>query len=187
MEQATQEWRAQLWDLLVELRREILESQKIRAQVIGFKITFIGTGVGLILANQSRIPLTLLVIPAFAAIFFDFLIQSYSFSIKRLGHYCCEYLEPAIFKHHLSDQFVPWEEFMSRKENRQRYSAMGNLGITTLTVIPAVVVLFLPFRSLIAVPLLAALVFFLAVDIISFSRTKQFSTQQKAVGKKALP
>lgn len=57
------------WELLVELRKEILETQKIRAQVIGFKITFISTVIGLILASKTLIQL--LVIPAFFAIFFD--------------------------------------------------------------------------------------------------------------------
>ena len=76
---------------------------------------------------------------------------------------------------------------MGRKENKKRYSAIGTLGITALTVIPAVVVLFLPFRWPISIPMLAALVFFLSVDIISFSRTKQFFAQQKGAGKEALP
>ena len=58
------------WNLFVELRKELVESQKIRAQVIGFKITFVSAAVGLIGTNIDRIPNILLVIPAFAAIFF---------------------------------------------------------------------------------------------------------------------
>ena len=53
------------WQLLVELRKEILETQKIRSQVIGFKITFISTVIGLILASNT--PIQLLTIPAFSA------------------------------------------------------------------------------------------------------------------------
>lgn len=88
MDEKPKEWETNLWQLFVELRKEIVESQKIRAQIIGFKITFISSGIGLIIAGRNTVPQTLLIVPALAAIFFDFLIQSYSFSIKRIGRYC---------------------------------------------------------------------------------------------------
>jgi hypothetical protein len=175
MDQAAQDRRTQLWNLMVELRKETVESQKIRAQIIGFKITFLSAGVGLILANSGRIPQTLLVIPAFAAIFFDFLLQSYSFSIKRIGRYCRRYLEPSIFEHDPSKSLLPWHQFLTEPENRQRYSMMGNLGITLLAVIPAIVVLCAPFRWRVSLPLLIALVWFLALDLISFLATDRYA------------
>ncbi len=85
-------------DLMVELRKEIIEAQRIRAQVVGFKITFVSASIGLILANSDKVPNKLLIIPALAAIFFDLLLNSYSFSIKRIGSYLREYFEPILKK-----------------------------------------------------------------------------------------
>ncbi len=179
MDETAQRWQTLLWNLFVELRKETLESQKIRAQIIGFKITFTSAVVGLIVANGNKIPLVLLTIPAFAAIFFDFLIQSYTFSIKRIGLYCREHVEPLIFGQRAS--FLPWEEFMSKAEHRQRFSWFGNMGITTLVAIPAVVALFKPFRWHVSVPLLLALLSSLAIDFLSSFRTtgRRFGVQQK--------
>jgi len=82
--------------LLEELRKEIIASQQTRTQIIGFKIAFVSAGLGLIGANINTIPIQLLIIPAFAAIFFDLLINSYSISIKRIGYYCRIYIEPIL-------------------------------------------------------------------------------------------
>jgi hypothetical protein len=179
MNQANQEWQTLLWNLFVELRKETLESQKIRAQVIGFKITLTSAAVGLVVANHDRLSPLLLTIPAFAAMFFDFLILSYTFSIKRIGLYCRDQLEPIIFTHR--ESFLPWEEFMGRPESRQIFSWFGNMGITTLATIPAVVSLFIPFRWRLSVPLLFALIGFLAVDFLSSFRTprRRFNAQLK--------
>ena len=85
------------WDLFVELRKELVALQGIRARVIGFKITLVSAGVGIIVANlKGGVPPALLVVPAFAAMFFDLLMHSYSFSIKRTGYYCRKHLEPLI-------------------------------------------------------------------------------------------
>jgi hypothetical protein len=161
MAQVTQQAEGRAWDLFVELRKEIIESQKIRAQIIGFKITFISSAIGLILAESNRVPQKLLIVPAFAAIFFDFLIQSYSFSIKRIGRYCLENLEPVLFR---DVSFCSWENFMSQPENRQSYSMIGNLGITMLAAIPAIISLTSPVRWLISLPLLLALACLLVID-----------------------
>lgn len=166
MDQSTQEPQTtQYWNLLVELRKETVESQKIRAQVIGFKITFVSTATALILKNDSGAREVLLVIPAFAAIFFDFLIESYSFSIKRIGRYCREHLEPVIFKHQHPDVFLTWEQYMHKPINKQWYSTIANLGITILVVIPAVIALVSPFRWTLSLPLLLALGTLLIIDL----------------------
>lgn len=167
------------WELFVELRKEIIESQKIRAQLIGFKITFISSAVALIFSVKG-IPPKLLIIPAFAAIFFDFLIQGYSFSIKRIGRYCRESLEPIIFR---EAPFLSWEEFMSSRENRESYSMAGNLGLTVLAAVPAVIALAFPFSWSISVPLFFVLVLLLAVDSLSFLTVGRYG--RKRLGARA--
>jgi hypothetical protein len=182
MDDTARAWDAKLWDLFVELRKEIIESQKIRAQIIGFKITFISTAIGLILANGNRGSQMALVVPAFAAIFFDFLIQSYSFSIKRIGRYCGEHLEPVIFPKNTAVSFPSWEEFMSSPQNRQNYSMIGNLGITVLAVIPAITALCAPFRLPVSLPILFVLISFLTVDGVCFLTTGRYGRQQSSKG-----
>ena len=113
------------WILLIELRKEVIESQKIRAQVIGFKITFVSAGIAV---NPEKLPPVLLAVPAFAAIFFDFLIESYSFSIKRIGYYCRNHLEPCIRSClQLDESFLLWEEFMHQPGAGQVFAIVGNL------------------------------------------------------------
>ncbi len=159
------------WNLLVELRKELVESQKIRAQVIGFKITLVSTGVGVIIANLDKVPVVILVIPAFAAIFLDFLIQSYTFSVRRIGVYCLQYLEPQIRNgSDLAPDFLLWEEFMTRPRARQYFAMTGHLGITSLTVIVALSSLFFPFRWFISLPLMLALVLLFFLDVRTHSR-----------------
>jgi hypothetical protein len=100
------------WNLFVELRKEIVETQKIRAQVIGFKITFTSTAIGIIIAGSAKWPIELLVLPAFAAVFFHTLIASYGIGIKRMGVYCHRILEPVLRKTTApSDCFLLWHEF----------------------------------------------------------------------------
>lgn len=162
------------WRLLMELRKEILETQKIRAQVIGFKITFVSTGVGLILANQATVPPELLVIPAFAAIFFDFLLNSYAVSIKRIGYYSRTVLEPKIRASSAWPQTEPlWEEFMSRPTSKQHLSFIGNFGITALTVIPALIALSRSGSRSVSVILGLTLIALLAYDYSTFRKPRR--------------
>ena len=164
------------WKLLAELRKETLESQRIRAQVIGFKITFVSTAVGLILARGEDVPNHLLVIPAFAAIFFDLLINSYSISIKRIGSYCRSQIEPILREASGWPHESPlWEEFMSRPEVKQRLSLIGNLGLTTLAAVPAAVALLDSFRALVSPLLLGALAILLIYDTRTFLTPRRIS------------
>jgi len=131
---------------MVELRKELVASQRIRAQVMGFKIAFVSAGIGLIVANMDAVPSQLLVIPAFAAVFFDLVINSYSFSIKRIGCYCRSYIEPILREYSEWPKEAPlWEEFMDRPEVKQNLARSGNLGISGLTVAAAIFALFNPF------------------------------------------
>ena len=157
-----------LWKNHSELRRELLESQKIRAQIIGFKITFLGTAIGIILAKLDQSQYPLLVIPAFAAIFFDLLIQSYSFSAKRIGLYCHDHIEPLIVERlALPGSVLTWEQFVRKRQQKQWLAMAGNLGITVLSIVPAVLVL-LDSASIRNFCLLAALALFLGFDIYVF-------------------
>ena len=111
------------WELMTELRKETLEGHRMRTQVIGFKITFVSTGIGLIAANIDKVPKELMAIPAFASIFFDLLIINYSISIRRIGRYCQEYIEPILKREaqinpisrsetQTTEEFCWWEEFI---------------------------------------------------------------------------
>jgi len=160
------------WDLLVELRKEALENQKIRAQIVGVKITFVSVGIGLIASNQDKIPARLFMIPALAAIFFDFLIASYSFSSKRIGHYCRHHVENRIRAAcDLPESLMLWYEFLGRREARRfaYLSFLGNIGLTVVALVPAVIGLFRPFHPLVSVLLLEVLVGLFAFDMWSYS------------------
>jgi hypothetical protein len=143
------------WNLMTELRKETLEGQRMRTQVIGFKITIVSTGIGVIIANIEKVPKELLAIPAFASVFFDLLIINYSISIRRVGLYCQKYLEP-ILEHEarmknvsLSDaksKFCWWEEFVDLRHVRPRFAIIANLGFTFLAILAAYFVLLTPFR-----------------------------------------
>ena len=153
------------WNYLTELRKELVESQKIRAQVIGFKITFVTTAIGLIGTNLDRIPSALLVVPAFASIFFDFLINSYSFAIKRIGYYIKTELEPELRNIYKTPKSVLlWEEFLRDKRMRPKFALIGNVGLTVLAISAAVVGLCIPFRPLVSPALMTLLALFVIID-----------------------
>ena len=161
------------WNLLVELRKEIVSSQQIRATVIGFKITFVTGAVGLIIARLDTVPSELFVVPAFAAIFFDFLINSYSSAIKRKGIFCRAYIEPKLRQAFTWPSSEPlWEEYMSDPRNKQSLSIAGNLGITLVTCVPAVIVLGGLYETWYAIPLLVVLLCLLALDVISYLKPR---------------
>lgn len=131
------------WILYVELRKEILEAQQLRARAIGLKITLVGGAIALILANRLAVDDRLLVVPALAAMFFDLLINSHSITIKRIGTYNRLYLEPELRRLAQWPSTRPlWEEFMATRALPQRSAMVGNLGITFLVALPAVVILF---------------------------------------------
>ena len=131
------------WNLITELRKETLESQRMRTQVIGFKITFVSAAIGFIYANEGKIPPesfgVVLTIPAFAAIFFDLLIVSYSVAIRRIGLYCKSHLERQLKDDiGMHKGFCFWEDFFEEKRMRPSLAIFANLGITLLALAPAV-------------------------------------------------
>jgi hypothetical protein len=161
------------------LRKEILESQKLRTQIIGFKITFVTTGIGLVAANLDEVPAALLIVPGFAAIFFDFLITSYSYSIKRLGAYMRCHLEPHLRRiTRVPDELVLWEEYLDTPELKQSFSMWGNLGLTFLAVAVGILGVLRPSGSALPVQwnavLLLLVAVFAAVDIWASLRPRRF-------------
>lgn len=152
--------------LMTELRKEIIEAQKIRTQVIGFKITFVSAGIGLIIANADKVPIQLLTIPAFVAIFFDFLISGYGVSIKRIGFYIRTQIEPILKKtSNWPETSLLWEEFMSKNEVREPFSLIGNIGITAGSVIIAFYILLNPFILTLSLSIAIVLILFIIADV----------------------
>ena len=166
------------WNITVELRKEIVSLQKVRAQIIGFKITFVGTAIGLVLAYMGDISNLTLMVPAFSAIFFDLLINSYSFGIKRLGYYCRTYLEPELRRgSDWPENSLLFEQFMARPETIQRYSTFGNIGITILALIPALWSILNPFKPLLSSVFIILILVFFIFDIYSFLHPKRIASK----------
>lgn len=164
-----------VWDLFLELRKELVESQKIRAQVIGFKVTAISTAMGILVANSGEIDEAIFVVPAFAAVFFDCLIYSYSFSIKRIGFYIRYHIEPELKGlKNMPRDFTQWQQFLTDPERDQKLSTVSNFGLTAITIGVAIPFLIMPFRPFISTPLLATLVLFLILDIYAIQSPKKF-------------
>jgi len=130
------------WLLFSELRKELCAAQDRRSRVIGFKITFVSTAIAAIIAYDVND--ALLLVPAFASFFFDLLIVGLSVSIKRIGRYCREVLEPGLRGGwSWPENRLLWEEYMAEGECFQWFGLAGNLGLTGLTFIAASIGLFL--------------------------------------------
>ena len=127
------------WDLVIELRKELVECQRIRTQVIGVKITLVSGAIGLVAANLDKVPAYVAVFAAVAGLFFDLLIQSYSFSIKRIGSYIRHTLEPILRSHNAwpADRYL-WEEFVAQPKARQVLTSWGHAGLTVLAIFAAI-------------------------------------------------
>lgn len=163
-----------IWNIFVELRKELVEAQKMRAQVMGFKVTFVMATIGLLAANIDKINKTLFVIPAFAAICFDFIICSYSFSIKRIGSYTQHHIEPALKQAgDVPDDFVFWQHYLTQPKTRQRLSFYGNVGLTLLVVMVGLVGLWIPPNSAISYIISFVLFLFILLDIFAYREPKK--------------
>lgn len=120
-----------------ELRKETLQSQKLRAYLTGGKIAFV-SALWSALVPKLIDQAYLLAVPALAAIFLDFIVNGYSFSIKRIGTYCRHYLEPLLRRDEQWPDGTPqWEKFMARSDVKQRLATVGQLGFTGIAVVAA--------------------------------------------------
>jgi hypothetical protein len=162
------------WTLYMELRKEILERQKLRTQFLGFKIALISAAVGLIGANRDKTPHLdeLLVVPAIAAFFFDFMITSYGAAIHRIAFYCREVLEPRIrVGYMLPSNFPLYEKYIFA--NPQNIANIGNLGLTLLVYLGATVILFLKQSKLLAATVFTLLTVLFVFDAITAIRRRE--------------
>jgi len=119
--------------------------------------------------NIETLDKALFVIPAFAAICLDFIIYSYSFSIKRIGCYTRDYIEPALKKHgKMPEEFTLWQNFLTEPKTRQNLAVYGNIGFTLLTVAVGIISLFYPFRPILSVAILITLIAFSIMDFFAY-------------------
>jgi len=164
-----------VWNLFVELRKEVLEAQKIRAQILGFKFTFITASMAIIVVNlkEPGLDCAILVIPALAAIFFDFIICSYSFSIKRIGCYVREIIEPEL-KKNFSNNFIMWQEYLTQPKTKQYLSIYGNISVTILSVVIGIIGIFANYRPILSPLLFCVLVVFTIMDVIAYREPLRF-------------
>ena len=153
------------WDLLVELRKELVEKSANPHTDNQPEDHFCGQCSSIVAANLDKVPPYVLVVASFSALFFDLLINSYSFSIKRIGYYIRNHIEPIlrVTNNWPSSHFL-WEEFMIRPNVKQKLSYWGNSGMTLLVVIIGVASLYMPAN----IPLADELRIALASSLIAF-------------------
>ncbi|MFQ6028680.1 MAG: hypothetical protein ACE5Q6_14430 [Dehalococcoidia bacterium] len=137
------------WDYLVELRKEIVNSQRLRVQLVGLKITAVLVASAFIAASIPDDTTVLeaivkframLVAVAFGAIFFDLLIAGLSMSINRMGFYIKEFLEPCLKEEVDWPINKPlWEYFEATQIPGKSPSGLlgniSNLGLTGILVL----------------------------------------------------
>ncbi|MBN1186126.1 MAG: hypothetical protein JXB49_27850 [Bacteroidales bacterium] len=163
-----------IWNIYVELRKELIEAQKIRAQILGFKFAFISASFGVIVVKLDTFDSNILVLPALSAIFFDFIIYSYSFSIKRIGHYIKEQIEPVLEKdENVPEGFIMWQKYLLQPKTRQYLSAYGNIGVTFLSILVGIIGLLKDFRPFISSVLVFVLLVFAIMDIKAYREPKK--------------
>lgn len=176
-----------LWGYLTELRKELVESQKIRTQVIGFKITFVTALIGFFLTKLlgdmekgvevDEYNYFLLVIPA---VFFDFLIYSFGFSIKRIGLYIRYELEPRFKEILTNKKTVLWQEFLVQEETKQPLAKIGNIGLTSIAIIIAIIsILWFSNNLLITIATIIVLLGLVGVEIWGMTKTDKMIREVK--------
>jgi hypothetical protein len=173
-----------VWNLFTELRKQVVEGQKIRTQILQVKITLVSAGIGVIAANAGTVPLELFAVPAFAAVFFDFLINGTNYSIKRIGYYCRTHLEPNLDKafksSNPSGEMLWWEEFLAQGELQKQSAQFGHLGHTGLAISVAVIALLIQPDWRLSAPLIVAMVGLFIYDIVLFRRTEKIAILKRS-------
>lgn len=169
------------WRQLSFLREEILGHQKIRAQIIGVKITAVSLGIGYILDNSNMVHPTILIVVAYASVLFDFLLTSHSIAIKRAGLYIRTNLEKIIkAETNWPNEILLWEEFLAQKTSTQIFSIIGHFGLTLLASLLSFASPFMPtdqpnpIHPYIVYFLLAVLAIFLILDFRAFLRPLKY-------------
>lgn len=140
-----------LWELMLELREEILSRQKLRVQVYGFKIvivtlffTYMAEYTNVIRNNQPIINnnynltadnemgnLIIILLPVISSILLDLIMNNQDYGIRRIGFFFREFLEPSIRRElKWPDNELLWEEYLNHSGMRSYFGVWGNIGTT---------------------------------------------------------
>jgi hypothetical protein len=130
---------------LAHLKAEILEAQKMRMQVRGAKIVFLG---GLCAYALPRNDTLAMLVAPFAAFAFDCVVYGLTYNIQEIGAYIHDYIEPFLPRPVDADSsrpgspaaFVYWEAAKRKAKYRdwgRGFARIGNYGVTLLVCIVA--------------------------------------------------
>lgn len=127
-------------ELLLDLRREIIESKKLRAQITGVKVTFATAAATLILANLDKVSPAALAAPAIAAACLDLHSAAYDHSIKRVGLYLRHHVEPVLREATQWPAAHPlWQHFMLGRNASSNTGVVANSGFTLVLAVTAAI------------------------------------------------
>lgn len=71
------------------------------------------------------------------------------------------------------ENFILWQHFLTQPKTRQNLALYGNLGVTVLMIVIAVIALFSPYRLFISSVLIVALSVFFIMDIIAYREPRK--------------
>jgi hypothetical protein len=152
-----------LWELMIELREEILSRQKVRVQIYGFKIALLTLLFAYIGSTENArinalamdktgnsifgVPILIILLPAIASVLLDFIMFNQDYGIKRISFFSREFLEPVIRKElKWPENELLWEEYMMHPNLRSRFGFLGNIG-TTIIVYVLVLLIYSKYTS----------------------------------------
>ena len=125
------------------LRKEILQAQKLRFQVVSFKIGLLGAAFSYFLQRSPQTPLsTAILVCPFVALLFDCMIHALGRSIQGWGQYMREFVEPYL-QQKLSIEFDLPENWKLRSEHARmgrRFAGLSNVGTTAIAGFTAFVI-----------------------------------------------
>jgi hypothetical protein len=129
---------------LAHLKAEILEAQKMRMQVRGAKIIFLG---GLCAYALPRNDALAMLVAPFAAFAFDCVIFGLTYSIQEIGAYIRDYIEPflplpgepELKRSGLLSQFAYWETARRKAKYKDWGRGFAKIGYYVVTFLVCVV------------------------------------------------
>lgn len=191
------------WELMVELRKEILENIKTRSQLMTIKFTFIGALFSVLLYSLLSDNLTtikfgsiniglvslFLIIINIINVSFDVISSGYEISTNRIAYYIRTKLEPKIINKQLFNNreninflsWELWETYISKDQakffpDNQLIFTIGS-GIFTLffLFLTMIHIGFIPIYSErnFVLQILASIIFFEAVSFLSILKSRQ--------------
>ncbi len=76
----------------------------------------------------------------------------------------------------MPENFVPWEKYLRKSEVKQKQAIIGNLGITFLSILVAMIGLYVQFVKFISIPLMIALIILFLYDGIEMIKPSKVTT-----------